>query len=75
MSKKFFLKDAVPDIEKYWDYEKNQGVDLDSLGASQSTKVWTFCPVCGTSVQRNVRFTWSKERVRCRSCYLLQNLW
>lgn len=74
MSKKVFLKDAVPDIEKYWDYEKNQGVDLDSLGASQSTKVWTFCPVCGTSVQRNVRFTWTKDEsgvghvICCRTC-------
>lgn len=74
MSKKVFLKDAVPDIEKYWDYEKNQGVDLDSLGASQSTKVWTFCPVCGTSIQRNVRFTWTKDEsgvghvICCRTC-------
>lgn len=54
---KVILTDAVPDIEKYWDYEANEGKKPSDFGASSSEKVWTKCPICGTSVRRNVRFT------------------
>ena len=73
MSKKVLLKDAVPDIEKYWDSEKNT-IPLETLGASSSEKVWTFCPICGNSIPRNVRFTWEKGTdgvghvIHCRTC-------
>lgn len=68
------LVDAVPDIEKYWDYEANEGKNPSDFGASSSVKVWTKCPVCGTSVLRNVRFTWAKDEqgvghvINCRTC-------
>lgn len=68
------LVDAVPDIEKYWDYDKNIGKKPSDFGASASDKVWTKCPICGTSVQRNVRFTWKKDEngighiIHCRTC-------
>ena len=44
------LADVVPDIEKYWDYEKNHGTVPSDYARSSSEKVWTFCPVCGESV-------------------------
>lgn len=71
---KVILTDAVPDIEKYWDYEANEGKKPSDFGASSSEKVWTKCPICGTSVRRNVRFTWEKDEngvghvIHCRSC-------
>lgn len=74
MSKKVSLIDAVPDIETYWDYEANEGKKPSDFGASSSVKVWTKCPICGTSVRRNVRFTWEKDEngvghiIHCRTC-------
>ena len=71
---KVILTDAVPDIEKYWDYEANEGKKPSDFGASSSEKVWTKCPICGTSVRRNVRFTWEKDAngvghvIHCRTC-------
>ena len=71
---KVILTDAVPDIEKYWDYEANEGKKPSDFGASSSEKVWTKCPICGTSVRRNVRFTWEKDEngvghvIHCRTC-------
>ena len=68
------LADVVPDIEKYWDYEKNHGTVPSDYARSSSEKVWTFCPVCGESVQRNARFTWSFDENgvgkinNCRTC-------
>lgn len=68
------LVDAVPDIEKYWDYEANEGKKPSDFGASSSEKVWTKCPICGTSVRRNVRFSWTKDDrgvghvLHCRTC-------
>lgn len=70
---KVILTDAVPDIEKYWDYEANEGKKPSDFGASSSEKVWTKCPICGTSVRRNVRFTWEKDEngvghvIHCRT--------
>lgn len=74
MSKKILLTDVVPDIEQYWDHEKNNGREPYEFGASASDKVWTFCPVCRTSVQRNIRFTWQADKngvgkvICCRTC-------
>lgn len=71
---KVSLVDAVPDIEKYWDYTLNKGKNPSEFGASSSEKVWTKCPICGTSVKRNVRFTWKKDEhgvghvLHCRTC-------
>ena len=71
---KVILTDAVPDIEKYWDYEANEGKKPSDFGASSSEKVWTKCPICGTSVRRNVRFTLEKDAngvghvIHCRTC-------
>ena len=68
------LVDAVPDIEKYWDYELNKGKKPSEFGASSSEKVWTKCPICGTSVKRNIRYTWEKDEngvgkvIHCRTC-------
>ncbi len=65
---------AVPDIEEYWDYEKNEDKAPSDFGASASNKVWTKCPICGTSVRRNIRFTWEKDEngighvICCRKC-------
>lgn len=73
-SLKVLLIDAVPDIEQHWDYELNSNIDLKNLGASSGVKVWTRCPICGTSVKRNVRFTWEKDEkgighvIHCRIC-------
>ena len=71
---KVLLTDAVPDIEKYWDYEANEGKKPSDFGASSSEKVWTKCPICGTSVKRNIRYTWEKDKngvghvIHCRTC-------
>lgn len=68
------LVDAVPDIEKYWDYNLNEGKKPSEFGASSSEKVWTKCPICGTSVKRNIRYTWEKDEngvghvLHCRTC-------
>ena len=73
-SLKVALTDAVPDIYEYWDYEKNNGVGPEGFGASAGDKVWTKCPSCGTSVIRNIRFTWKKDEngighvIHCRTC-------
>lgn len=68
------LIDAVPDIEKYWDYEKNEGKKPSDFSKAASEKVWTYCPICGTSVRRNVRFSWKADEngighvIHCRTC-------
>lgn len=71
---KVSLVDAVPDIKKYWDYTLNKGENPSEFGASSSEKVWTKCPICGTSVKRNIRYTWEKDEngvghvLHCRAC-------
>ncbi len=73
MSKKILLTVAVPDIKKYWDFARNKTAP-DTLGASSSEKVWTLCPKCGNSINRNVRFTWKLGNdgvghvIHCRTC-------
>lgn len=68
------LTDAVPDIEDYWDNDRNGGHEPSEYSASSNTKVWTKCPICGTSVKRNVRYTWTKDDngighvIHCRTC-------
>ena len=68
------LIEAVPDIEKYWDYEKNVGKKPSDFSKSASDKVWTFCPICGTSVCRSIRYTWEPDEegvgrvIHCRTC-------
>ena len=44
MSKKKLIRDYIPDIDKYWDFDKNNGLTPDDIGASASQKVWTKCP-------------------------------
>lgn len=72
--KRISLIEAVPDIEKYWDYEKNEGKKPSDFSRTASDKVWTKCPICGTSVKRNVRFTWKADEngvghvIHCRTC-------
>lgn len=73
-SKRVKLTDAVPDIERYWNYDLNEGKRPEDFGASGSTKVWTNCPICGTPVLRNIRFSWVKDEngvghvMHCRTC-------
>lgn len=68
------LADAVPDIDKYWDKEKNDGKSPSDFSRTSSEKVWTKCPICGTSVKRNVRYTWEADEngvghvIHCRTC-------
>ena len=68
------LADAVPDIDKYWDKEKNDGKSPSDFSRTSSEKVWTKCPICGTLVKRNVRFTWEADEngvghvIHCRTC-------
>ena len=72
--KRISLIEAVPDIEKYWDYEKNEGKTPSDFSRTASDKVWTKCPICGTPVKRNVRFTWKADEngvghvIHCRTC-------
>lgn len=72
--KKVSLSDAVPDIQKYWDDELNEGRKPSDFSAVASDKIWTKCPICGTSVQRNVRYTWAAgdagvgHVIHCRTC-------
>ena len=74
MSRKVILTDAVPDIEKYWDYEKNGDKLPSEYAASSSERIYTFCPICNNSLFRTVRNTWKKDDegvgrvLRCRNC-------
>ena len=69
-----WLTDAVPDIDTYWNDELNGGHKPSEYSASSSEKVWTNCPICGTPVKRNVRFTWAPDEngvgrvIHCRTC-------
>ena len=36
-----------PDVAKYWNYEKNQGLKPDQVFAGSNKKVWWKCPECG----------------------------
>lgn len=69
-----WLPEAVPDIDKYWNYEKNDGHKPAEFSAVSSTKVWTNCPICGTPVRRTVRYTWAPDEqgvghvIHCRTC-------
>lgn len=69
-----WLTDAVPDIDTYWNNELNGGHKPSEYSASSSEKVWTNCPICGTPVKRNVRFTWAPDEngvgrvIHCRTC-------
>lgn len=68
------VTEACPDIEKYWDYEKNEGRKPSDFSKAASDKVWTYCPICGTSVKRNVRYSWEVDEngighvIHCRVC-------
>ncbi|MDO4615203.1 MAG: zinc-ribbon domain-containing protein [Lachnospiraceae bacterium] len=68
------LTEAVPDIEMFWDYERNNDKKPSDFTRTSSEKVFTFCPICHKSVQRTVRFTWFTDEhgvghvLHCRSC-------
>lgn len=67
------LADAVPDIDKYWDKEENGG-NLLMILPEHPVKRCDKCPICGTSVKRNVRYTWEADEngvghvIHCRTC-------
>ena len=69
-----WLQDAVPDIEMFWNDELNEGHKPSEYSAVSNTKVWTNCPICGTPVRRNVRYTWAPDDngvghvIHCRIC-------
>ena len=50
------LTDVCPEIVDYWDYERNPKRP-EEYSASSSEKVYTFCPECGKSLYRSVRFS------------------
>ena len=74
MSKKKLIRDFIPDIDNYWDLDKNEGLTPDDIGASASQKVWTRCPECGNSVLRAMRNSWAEDGngggyiIKCRTC-------
>lgn len=61
-------------LMNYWNDELNGGHKPSEYSASSSEKVWTNCPICGTPVKRNVRFTWAPDEngvgrvIHCRTC-------
>ena len=74
MSKKKLIRAFIPDIDNYWDLDKNEGLTPDDIGASASQKVWTRCPECGNSVLRAMRNSWAEDGngggyiIKCRTC-------
>ena len=75
MSKRVSLCEAVPDIYKYWDFVGNGYLDPESYSSnSMKDDIYTFCPICGTSLKRKVRNSWVKDAdgighvLHCRTC-------
>lgn len=72
--RKCTLLDVVPDIEKYWDYDQNEGKLPSDFAPTASTKIYTKCPICDNPVFRSVRNTWKKDEngighvIHCRTC-------
>ena len=68
------LEDPVPDIGKYWDYDRNEGLLPSEISPAAHVSIWTMCPSCGTPLYRSVRCTWEKNPdgtgsvVKCRKC-------
>lgn len=65
----------VPDLERYYDYDKNVGIDATKLGVGSRDIVFWKCPDCGREWQSAVNTRLIKEdgvyRVKqCRTCFL-----
>ena len=63
------LKKALPDIEKYWDFEKNINTTLNSISHASNKKVWLKCSK-GHSFSRTAYHLTSNNKVKieCPRC-------
>ncbi|MGD9561211.1 MAG: zinc-ribbon domain-containing protein [Pyrinomonadaceae bacterium] len=69
------LADVYPEfVERYWDFEKNQGQDLhpDKLTLASNRSVWFRCPKDSHTWQARIHATvkqqWSVGNAGCRVC-------
>lgn len=65
----------VPEANRYYNFEKNAGIDISSLGVASSTEVWWRCPDCGNETKTQIKSKITKSsdgtyRIRsCNKCY------
>lgn len=61
------LADLVPKVLKYWDYEKNKGMDPHDFAVNSSKAVWWKCPVCNHEWQEAIRPVANRKKI-CKNC-------
>lgn len=65
----------APDAKRYYNWDKNAGIDIEHLGVSSSTEVWWRCPDCGNEIKMPIKNKIKKQsdgsyRVRsCNKCF------
>ena len=71
-----YLKDApesrsfiknFPNIAKEWDYEKNEGIDINTVYSFSNKKYWWKCQICGNSFYRLLCHK-TRQNVGCPIC-------
>ena len=71
---KLFIEDQPEMIEKYWDYEKNNELNLfpDKISSGSAKRVWFKCPIDGFEWQAGIssiaRASWGINRSGCSKC-------
>lgn len=65
----------VPAAKRYYDWSKNNDIDIEHLGVGSNTEVWWCCPNCGEKIKMAIKNKIRKQsdgsyRVsRCNKCY------
>lgn len=60
----------VPEAKRFYDFEKNDGVDIYSMGIRNTESLWWSCPECGNSWQSSIagRVEGKKGSYKFRGC-------